>query len=56
MNKDKFPGSIIHGEAYRRFMREMNLRMYSDDAQRDAWEWFLLGWQAKCKQREEWGR
>jgi hypothetical protein len=53
MKKSDFPQSDCHGDAYRYFLVEMRGRQYCHAAQLDAWNWFLAGWQAKCKQRAD---
>jgi hypothetical protein len=56
MDKNSFPGSTMHGEAWRRFANEMHGKSDGPEEQRNAWDWFLAGWKAKSAQRAEYGR
>jgi hypothetical protein len=47
------PESQTHGEAWRRFCKEMAGRRYGDDETRQAWLFFLAGWLGKAKQQDE---
>lgn len=52
MNRKEFPGAIVHGEAWRHFCNQPLSRVGVDEyALQVRWQWFLMGWQAKGKQR-----
>lgn len=52
MNRSEFPGAIVHGEAWAAFCNAPIPHRYTDyDELQRRWQWFLMGWQAKGKQR-----
>lgn len=53
MNRADFPGAIVHGDAWRYFcaLPVANHHQANRVERLDRWCWFLLGWQAKGRQR-----
>lgn len=52
MKAEDFYGAIVHGEAWRYFLRTTN-RNASERVQQERWRWFLDGWRAKCQQHND---
>lgn len=58
VNKADFPGSILHGDAWRYFVRMHNVHGSAVQGEHrektlDRWNWFLAGWKSKCEQHND---
>lgn len=45
--------SFTHGDAWKYFSKAMAGKQYGAEETRDAWAWFLTGWLAKARHRQD---